>query len=755
MKSTVEAPGTEQGLLQLDVLATKIKNIEAFVEDITVEIIPDKVLIQGIIHKQVFFVGQDDLIYHQEERFPFSTFLEIPGAQPGMEAIVDITIEHIKAVLTPQGDAIQQKVLIQVAVEVVEWSQIELPPAEEEPLYKIEQVIGDEVEQILLEKVLELDVPAVKITEIQAQLINVEGKILPDKVIIQGEVEEQVFFADGEGIGRHQGAVFPFSLFIDIPGVEPGMSLQIAGNIEHIKATLAQEGHILEQEIILEFFVKVTETVQIPLALGVGPLVRLEQVVNEGQDQLMSVQEIQLPFPVVKVREIQARVVDISTAILEDKLLIQGVIHKQLFYIDEEDLERHQAEDVSFSHFFDLPGIAPGMNVQVTPTIEHIAKELLPDSIVHQKLVLSLFAKVTQTVRIQVEEAPGDLFKLQRLMGEGVKQELLVPPIIIPPIPPPLAIVVTTVKEIRIEEVIQQEILEELLPIDFPVIKIKAVSAEVENVVVDIINGKAIISGIVQKQIQLVDTQGVVRHQKEEIPFQFLKELPPDLQPEHLSIQPIITIEHLEANLTNDNQALHQVIILLIQLTLVESRLVTVVTDVTGPDITTVKQDVLANEVVTRVDPDMILTQEIVLDPPATEIIDTRVEILTIGVQEVLAGEFLVSGVIEKEVEYAINLETETLVEVFDFEERIPLEEALPDRLIQIEEAEFLDIHLQLSPNGENLIQEMTIRMDVVVTEEADLEVVIQVTGVEDFLTDMVQFIEPPDPKEVITDVIF
>lgn len=756
MKKSIETPIQQQELFQLAVPAIKIKNIEAVVLDVTIEIIPNKVLIQGIIHKQIFFVGEDNFVHHEEENLPFSTFIEVPGAQPGMDAIVDITIEHIKAILTPQGDAISQEVLIRIEIEVVEWIQTELLPLDEGQLYKLKQVIGDEVEQTMVEKVLEMEIPAVKITEIQAEVINITESIIQDKVIIQGEIHEQVFFVDEEGMGRHQAADIPFSLFIDISGVLPGMDLQVSVNIEHIKANLADEGQLLEQEIILEFFVKVTEMVQLPIAPGTGPLLNLEQVVNEGEDQLMETNSIQLPFPAVKVREIQAEVQDVTTVILANKLVIQGVIHKQLFYIDEDDIERHQAEDVSFSHFLDLPGISPGMIVQLTPTIEHVVADLLPDNVVHQKMVVSLFAKITETVRIQVAEGPGPLFKVQQLIGEGVRQELILPPPIIPPPPPPpLAIVTITVKEIRVIEVIQQEILEEIVPIDFPVIKVKNVTADVQNVVVEIINQKAIVSGIVQKQIQLVDDEGIVRHLKEEIPFQFLKELPEDVDPDLLDVNPQVSIEHLEANLINNCQELHQVIILLIQLSFVESRLVTVVTDVEGPGITTVKQPVLANEVVSIVEREIVVTEDVELDPPATEIIDAQAQLLAIKVEEIMEGEFLVSGVIEKEVEYAVNAEIETLVEVFDFTQLIPLEAAQPDRLIQIEEAQVVDLDWELSPQGELLTQEVTIGMEIVVTEEEETQVVIDVTGVTDFETDLVQFIEPPEPKEVVTDVTF
>ena len=739
----------------LESTAQKIKNIVADVRAVDFEIIPNKVILQGIIHKQIFYVGVDNLVHHQTEEVSFSTFIDIPGAESGMEAQVEVEIEHLRAVLAPDGESIHQKILLQIFVKVVDPVQMQLPPGEDgDPLFKLEEVVAEGLEQEMFEASLELEFAALKVTEIQAEIIDIETSVLPDKVLIQGVIHKQVFYVDQEGVGRHQAEDVPFSLFIDLPGVEPGMNLQVDIQIEHIKANLVAEGTILEQEIILEVFVKVSQTVQTTIAQGIGPMLKLPQVINETEEQLMQMEIVELEFPAIKVREIQASFLEIDATVIENKVLIQGIIDKQVFYIDEEDIERHQAEEISFSQMVELPGVAPGMDVQLTPIIEHIKFQLLPDNTVEQKIIIGLFLKVTETMQLQIQEGPGPLYKVPQVVGEDVKQLLIEVPVEIPPIPP-LALITQDVKEIRVEEVVQQEIIEEVVPLEPPVIKLKRITAEIEQVAVEIINHQALISGIIHKQIELVGEDDIVRHQQEEIPFQFLKDLPEGFDPELSSIVPEITIEHLEGKLIDEGQALEQIIILLIELRIIESRIVTVVTEVEGPGITTVKQPVVANLLITRVTQELELLSELELIPPATEILEIEAEIMMLRVVEVEEGEIIIAGLINKEVEYAVNEETEVVTESLEFEETVELEAALQDRLVQIEAAEIIGIEFELSPDGQLLTQEILLEMELVVTEEAELEVVIDVTGVADFTTDLVQFIEPPEPKEVVTDVTF
>ena len=78
-------------------------------------------------------------------------------------------------------------------------------------------------------------------------------------------------------------------------------------------------------------------------------------------------------------------------------------MHKQIFYIAEDNLEHHQAEDIPFSTFLDIVGAAPCMNVRVDARIETILFELTDSTTLHQKVVIEFFVKVTETEQLSVQ----------------------------------------------------------------------------------------------------------------------------------------------------------------------------------------------------------------------------------------------------------------------------------------------------------------------------------------------------------------
>jgi len=159
----------------------------------------------------------------------------------------------------------------------------------------------------------------------------------------------------------------------------------------------------LLQKVVVEFFAKVTESVQINVALGPGALLKLETVVGENTNQILVENLFTLPVPAIKIREIVARIEDISTEVIEDKVIIQGILHKQIFFIGTDNLEHHQAEDIPFSTFVDIIGATPGTNVRVDSRIETILFELEDSTTLRQKVVIEFFVKVTQTQQLLVQ----------------------------------------------------------------------------------------------------------------------------------------------------------------------------------------------------------------------------------------------------------------------------------------------------------------------------------------------------------------
>ncbi|NLG83997.1 MAG: DUF3794 domain-containing protein [Firmicutes bacterium] len=382
--------------------AVKIRNITATVRDLTTEVIEGKVIVQGVIHKQIFFVGEDNIVHHQPEDVSFSTFVEILGAAPGLNVEVEPSISHIGFTLL-NPTTLHQKVVLELFVKVTETQQLNVL-AGTGPLVRLDQVIGENTRQELIEQEVTLGTPAVKITEIRATVREITTDVIEDKVIVQGVIHKQIFFVGEDNVERHQAEEVEFSTFVDIPGAVSGMDVEVVPTVEFVDFILLSPTTLLEK-VVVEFFVKVTQSIQFNVALGPGALLKVEEVVGENTTQILAESTLTLNRPAVKIREIVARVNEITTEVIEDKVIVQGIIHKQIFYIGEENVEFHQAEDVPFSTFVEIPGARPGMNVHVEPVIETILFELLSSTSLLQKVVLELFVKVTETVQLQVAVA--------------------------------------------------------------------------------------------------------------------------------------------------------------------------------------------------------------------------------------------------------------------------------------------------------------------------------------------------------------
>ena len=385
----------------LFVPAVKIRDIQARVQDVTAQIIPNKIVIQGVVHKQIFFVDANNRVMHQSENVPFSTFIDVPGAGTNMNVQVRPVVEHVGFIFTPPT-LLHQKVVLEIFVKVTETRQINVVTGNG-PLVMVEQVVAENTRQALEQNQVVLTRPAVKVSEITATLRDVTTELLENKVVIQGIVHKQIYFVGTDNIQYHQAEDVEFSTFVDVPGAVTGMNVELRAEVEHIGFELLSETLLLQQ-VVIQFFVKITETVQLNLNLGTGPLLKVEEVRGENVTQTLVENEIFLDRPSIKIREIVAQVRDVTAEAILGKVIVQGIVHKQIFYIGTDNLEYHQAENVPFSFFVDIPGAAADRNIHVRPFIEHISFHLLDERTLQQKVVLETFVKVTETVQIRVAE---------------------------------------------------------------------------------------------------------------------------------------------------------------------------------------------------------------------------------------------------------------------------------------------------------------------------------------------------------------
>jgi hypothetical protein len=265
-----------------------------------------------------------------------------------------------------------------------------------------------------------------KIAEIQSRLVDLDAEVVDGQVLVSGTLHKQIFFVGEDHHVHHVAEDVPFSVFIDCPGAAPGQQAQVTGRIVKLSHVLefAQE---LVQRSVLQFLVRVTEDCQVNVVLDPnGPLVKAECVVGETTKAATVENTADLDRPAKKIRDVQVALENVVAEAAGDQVLIQGTIVKSIFFISEDDVEFFQEEQVPFTAIADVPGTEPGDNVSLKAQILRVDRFLSNGRQVRQRIVLSIFVKVTRTCELNVAESPtGPQVLASRVISSNDRQILV------------------------------------------------------------------------------------------------------------------------------------------------------------------------------------------------------------------------------------------------------------------------------------------------------------------------------------------
>ncbi|AZO93210.1 DUF3794 domain-containing protein [Halocella sp. SP3-1] len=633
---------------QMPVPAVKIRNITAEVVKLTYDIIPDKVLVQGCLHKQIFYVGVDNLIYHIDDDMSFTTFLDIPGAEPGMKAEIVVNIEKLSVDIGPSGELIDQKAVLEIFVKVENDELIGVELSQSGRLVELDHLVADGQKQIIRENQVQLNQTASKIDEVRGSVRDLEIELIMDKVIIQGSIHKQIFFISEDNTALHQAEDFPFNTFIDLPGVSPGMKAVVEAVIEHISYQLSADGNTLQQELVVEFYVRVSETIQERIAPGYDLLVKLPLIIGEADRQYLQENLVLLEQPAQKIKNIVREIRDIRYDIFENKVIVRGVVHEQIYYIGINDLEYHQVEDVAFSTFLDLAGASNGQLLKPLINIEEIIYNLRDNNLLYQEIVLDISVQLEELNQLNIlVDDQGLQAVLPVVIGENTRQ-ILISGVKEPPAEEVEIIYKTIVREEEVSAC-QQAIIENSLQLGCPAIKIKNIEAEAQNLVVSGLTDDLVsVSGEILKDIAYVCPDNIVYYQQETIPFTVQVKLPEPIPVEQLS--PVIKIENISYKLASGG-LLSQLIVLEACVGSAGPEFINVVSSITGPGITT--ETILVREEVLVVD----------------DSIDTRIETFPV-VTDVFDPQGLLKTIIKETIVLNVVGEGQIPVEVVVFAEQ-------------------------------------------------------------------------------------
>jgi hypothetical protein len=116
--------GSSQTLIQREIIFSrpvrKVREpVDAQLRNLQHEIIPNKVIVRGVLHKQIFAVDADTgTVFAQDVTEPFVHFVDVPGASPGMRAHVKARVEFVKVDIHPGGESARQVTIIEITVKV-------------------------------------------------------------------------------------------------------------------------------------------------------------------------------------------------------------------------------------------------------------------------------------------------------------------------------------------------------------------------------------------------------------------------------------------------------------------------------------------------------------------------------------------------------------------------------------------------------------------------------------------------------------
>ncbi len=424
--------------ITLPVLAKKIESIDSHIRDVEYKIIDNKIIVEAVLHKQIYYVecitGDVQEYSVPDERI--TEFVHIDGAMPDMDAIVNVDIEYcdVEAVKVHNNNnnnnchlVFQQTCILRIRAKIIETLEIDVVTNVEgvgiTPTFQtieIDNVIGRGRQQhSIRDDFIKLPTPnAVKIKSIDAEIRDVEEKILPNKIVVKGNIHKQIYYVIDPGREvKELSADVPFSVFVDVEGAREGAVVTTNVRIEYIDSELVTRNgeKYVKETIVLEVRAKVTEKVSLNIVTAVAGAevetrsFNIENIIGEARRQVNIVATIETPTAARKIAKVDSTLKILETEVIPNKVIVKGHLHKQVYYVSAvDDQLRELTVEEPFTEFVHIEGAQDGDTVDVTGRIEYVnveAAATTPTTMWRQTAVLEIVARVTETETITIVTA--------------------------------------------------------------------------------------------------------------------------------------------------------------------------------------------------------------------------------------------------------------------------------------------------------------------------------------------------------------
>jgi hypothetical protein len=293
----VVAAGMEQynvsdSFIEMPADTKKIKCIDADIRDVENRLIPNKVIVKGILHKQIYYVLKaTGEVKETQANVPFSVFVHLNGVDEDSHVTTDVDIEYIDSELVKRGGGkfVKETVIIRVIARATEPIMLNVVTDVqgarfESRTLRVENLIGSACRQVNIVEDIETQVPARKVSWVESKLKDLEGEAIPNKIIVKGILEKHIFYvADCDDQVKELCVQEPFTEFIHIDGTEKNDVVEVKGCVEHVDVEAIQEKPTCQwrQTAVLEVCGRVTETENLMVITDVHELPAPEAPASE------------------------------------------------------------------------------------------------------------------------------------------------------------------------------------------------------------------------------------------------------------------------------------------------------------------------------------------------------------------------------------------------------------------------------------------------------------------------------------------
>ncbi len=419
--------------------AEKVINVDVDVLTTTFQLIRGKVLVEGTARVTVLFVarvaaGTQPVQVHEQD-ISFEIVAEVPGTDPSMNAFIDVKVHDVAFDLVDMR-TVDVRIVVSAFVKVTKTEQLEVvtevtgPPDLQvaRELLKVEDVVGEAQAQALVSGRLVVppekpDIESVISVDAKPRLTDVQ--VMDGQVVVEGLIDVDVLYAavpHDPYLPRLPVHFFSerlrFSQVVDIPGATAGMRAQVRLVLE---ATSFSEldFRTVSVDVVLKLTVKVTVVRQLEIVTDVTSkttvldvekrLLRVEDVIGEDTAQAILKETLEVPREkpnIERILRVDVSVREASTRIIDGKVIVEGVIELQTLYVaqtaERDQPVHHMTHRIKFTQIVEVPGTQEGFIAETRITIEHVDFDVVENRRFTAKVLVDVFAKVTEPVQLNV-----------------------------------------------------------------------------------------------------------------------------------------------------------------------------------------------------------------------------------------------------------------------------------------------------------------------------------------------------------------